>query len=80
LSPVDILLAAIYDRIPRNNLTVLFFAKLKLGPFEAERPEEILEVAFKARLPSKASPSAKYFWEHRRAIQNGSRFSGAQRS
>jgi ADP-ribose pyrophosphatase YjhB (NUDIX family) len=64
-------LAAVYDRVPRNNLTILFFVKLKIGPFAPARVEEILEIAFKTRLPTKASPSAKYFWEHRRALQNG---------
>jgi ADP-ribose pyrophosphatase YjhB (NUDIX family) len=74
LSIADMRLAAVYDRVPRNNLTVLFFVKLKIGPFQAERLEEILEIAFKTRLPSKASPSAKFFWKQRRAIQGGSRF------
>ena len=71
LTIAEMRLAAVYDRVPRNNLTVLFFVKLKIGPFEPERVEEILEIAFKTRLPAKASPSAKYFWEHRRALLNG---------
>jgi ADP-ribose pyrophosphatase YjhB (NUDIX family) len=71
LGIAEMRLAAVYDRVPRNNLTVLFFVKLKIGPFEPARVEEIIEIAFKTRLPAKSSPSAKYFWEHRRALQNG---------
>jgi ADP-ribose pyrophosphatase YjhB (NUDIX family) len=71
LGIAEMRLAAVYDRVPRNNLTVLYFVKLKIGPFEPARVEEILEIAFKTRLPAKASPSAKFFWEHRRALQNG---------
>jgi len=71
LTVAEMRLAAVYDRVARNNFTVLFFVRLKVGPFEPERVEEIMEIAFKTRLPAKASPSAKYFWEHRRALQNG---------
>jgi ADP-ribose pyrophosphatase YjhB (NUDIX family) len=74
LSIAEMRLAAVYDRVPRNSLAVLFFVKLKVGPFQPERVEEIIEIAFKARLPAKASPSARFFWEHRRAIQKGSQF------
>jgi ADP-ribose pyrophosphatase YjhB (NUDIX family) len=74
LSVREARLAAIYDRVARNSLAVLFFVKLKGGTFQPKRPEEILEIAFKARLPAKASPTAKYFWEHRRAMRNGSPF------
>ena len=70
LTVAEMRLAAVYDRVARNNFTVLFFVRLKVGPFEPERAEEIIEIAFKTRLPAKASPSAKYFWEHRRALQH----------
>jgi ADP-ribose pyrophosphatase YjhB (NUDIX family) len=70
----DMRMAAIYDRAPRNNLTVLYFVKLKAGAFRPKRVEEILEIAFKARLPSRASPSAKFFWQQRRAWQKSPRF------
>ena len=60
--------AAIYDRSTRQNLTVLFLVRLKAGEFKIERPQEIAEIAFKARLPANASPSAKFFWKRYREI------------
>jgi ADP-ribose pyrophosphatase YjhB (NUDIX family) len=34
LTIAEMRLAAVYDRVPRNNLTVLFFVKLKIGPLQ----------------------------------------------
>jgi mutator protein MutT len=61
-------LAAIYDRSTRQNLTVLFLVRLKTGDLKIERPQEIAEIAFKARLPANASPSARFFWKHHQKI------------
>ncbi len=56
-------LRAVYDRTARQTLTLLFQAELKPGKVTIVRPREIAEIAFKSRLPRKASPSAKFFWK-----------------
>jgi hypothetical protein len=52
-------------------LPSFFSVELKAGAFQPERPREIMKVAFKARLPSHASPSAKYFWTIRDPFDKG---------
>jgi ADP-ribose pyrophosphatase YjhB (NUDIX family) len=61
-------LAAIFDRASRRSLAVLFTVKLKAGTFRPKDPKEIMEIAFKTRLPSHASPSARYFWTIRESF------------
>ena len=69
LSVASSRLAAVYDRASRQSLAILYSVKLKAGAFRAVRPQEIMEIAFKTRLPSKASPSAKYFWTLRQSFE-----------
>jgi len=61
-------LAGIYDRVERQNITILFRVQLEFGDFKIKRPQEIEQVAFHPRLPSPSSPSAKYFWKMRREL------------
>ncbi len=58
----------VYDRPEKAAISVLFRVSLETGTFQP-RAVEIEAVAFRERLPSRTTPSAKYFW--RRAHRNG---------
>jgi ADP-ribose pyrophosphatase YjhB (NUDIX family) len=58
-------LAAIFDRPEKRNLTVLFRVRLVSQRLRAKNPAEIVDIAFKSRLPKNASLSAAYFWKQR---------------
>ena len=58
-------LAAIFDRPEKRNLTLLFRVRLTSQRLRAKNEAEIVNIAFKARLPKNASPSASYFWKQR---------------
>ncbi len=60
-------LAAIYDRLAKQNLAILFTVTLQRGELKAKDPAEIAEIAFKARIPSNASQSARFFWKVQRS-------------
>jgi ADP-ribose pyrophosphatase YjhB (NUDIX family) len=62
-------LLGVLDRGDKDAITLLFSAvpkrlAIKLG----HRQKEIAKMGFRAQLPSKASPSAKYFWSARRGL------------
>lgn len=61
-------IAGIYDRVERQNITILFRVQLEWGDLKIKRPQEIEQVAFHSRLPARSSPSAKYFWKMRREL------------
>ena len=58
-------LAAIFDRPAKQNLTILYRVRLLGQIFAPQNAGEIDHIAFKARLPKFASPSAIYFWKQR---------------
>ncbi len=57
-----------YDRYEKSNATFLYRVTLREGPFKA-RTKEIEEIAFRAKLPSNATPSARFFWARIRKAQ-----------
>lgn len=61
-------LIAVYDRVTRKCLVVLFRVVLKKGTPSVNRPNEIAQIDFKSRVPAKATPSAKYFWTNRERL------------
>ncbi len=61
-------LVDIYDRPEKEAVSVLYRVTLEPGEFRP-RAAEIEQVAFRQRLPSNSTPSAKYFWK--RAHRNG---------
>ena len=52
-----------YDRPKRGAITVLFAVSVKRTPSRTYFPtREIADLGFFDRLPTKATPSAKFFW------------------
>lgn len=60
-------LLEVYDRPEKAAVSVLYRVSLETGAFQP-RAVEIEAIAFRERLPSHCTPSAKYFW--RRAHGN----------
>jgi ADP-ribose pyrophosphatase YjhB (NUDIX family) len=54
----------IFDRPQKSALAVLFRVTLRKGRLQIH-DQEIQEAAFFAELPSRATPSARYFWKRR---------------
>lgn len=54
-------LVDIYDRPEKRAVSVLYRVSLEQGTF-SPKTSEIEQVSFRQKLPSKATPSAKYFW------------------
>jgi ADP-ribose pyrophosphatase YjhB (NUDIX family) len=52
----------LFDRPQRHGLAILFQTKLRMGKLKLPA-KEILEAAFVSKLPRKATPSVRYFWE-----------------
>jgi hypothetical protein len=53
-----------YDRPKRGALTVLFAVSVKRNPSRTYFPtREIADLGFFDRLPTNATPSAKFFWK-----------------
>ena len=60
-------LLGVLDRRDKDAITLLFAAILEKEPIMVKlRTKEINRAAFQTLLPTKASPSAKYFWSARR--------------
>jgi ADP-ribose pyrophosphatase YjhB (NUDIX family) len=60
-------LLGVLDRRDKDAITLLFAAIPNMQSSKAkQRQKEIKKAAFQISLPSKASPSAKYFWSARR--------------
>jgi ADP-ribose pyrophosphatase YjhB (NUDIX family) len=60
-------LLGVLDRRDKDAITLLFAAFPNKRSIKAkQRQKEIKKAAFQISLPSKASPSAKYFWSARR--------------
>jgi ADP-ribose pyrophosphatase YjhB (NUDIX family) len=60
-------LLGVLDRRDKDAITLLFAAIPNERSSKAkQRPKEIKKAAFQISLPSKASPSLKYFWSARR--------------
>jgi ADP-ribose pyrophosphatase YjhB (NUDIX family) len=60
-------LLGVLDRRDKDAITLLFAAFPNKQSIKAkQRQKEIKKTAFQISLPSKASPSAKYFWSARR--------------
>ena len=51
----------LFDRPQRCGLAILFHTKLRKGKLKL-RAKEILNAAFVSKLPTKATPSVRYFW------------------
>ena len=57
-APLDI-----YDRYSKNNISVLYEAKVKpFKQFNFKNPDEISEVRFSGEVPSNSTPTLKYFF------------------
>jgi ADP-ribose pyrophosphatase YjhB (NUDIX family) len=54
----------IFDRPKKSALAVLYRVALRTGRLQI-RDQEILQAAFFAELPPRATPSARYFWRRR---------------
>jgi ADP-ribose pyrophosphatase YjhB (NUDIX family) len=52
----------LFDRPQRSGLAVLFQTKLRKGRLQLGA-SEILTAAFVSKLPSRATPSVRYFWK-----------------
>jgi ADP-ribose pyrophosphatase YjhB (NUDIX family) len=62
-------LLGVLDRKDKDAITLLFSAVPEtLARKIKHKQKEIAKIGFRARLPSKASPSAKYFWSARRGL------------
>jgi ADP-ribose pyrophosphatase YjhB (NUDIX family) len=62
-------LLGVLDRQDKDAITLLFSAVPETAaPKLKHRDKEIAKMGFRARLPKKASPSAKYFWSARRGV------------
>ena len=60
-------LLGVLDRRDKDAITLLFAAIVKNSSAKAkQRRKEIKDAGFRKSLPTKASPSAKYFWSARR--------------
>jgi len=59
-------LLGVLDRRDKDAITLLFAAVLNQGSNKLKQKQnDIKEASFRASLPKKASPSAKYFWSVR---------------
>jgi ADP-ribose pyrophosphatase YjhB (NUDIX family) len=61
LTVVSARVVDLFDRPQRCGLAILFQTKLRKGKLKLQ-PKEILKAAFVSKLPSKATPSVRYFW------------------
>ena len=62
-------LLGVLDRKDKDAITLLFSAVPEaLATKIKHKQKEIAKIGFRARLPGKASPSAKYFWSARRGF------------
>jgi ADP-ribose pyrophosphatase YjhB (NUDIX family) len=60
-------LLGVLDRRDKDAITLLFAAFFNRGSTEVKKKQrEIKKATFQTSLPSKASPSAKYFWSARK--------------
>ena len=62
---------AIFDRPEKRNLTILYRVSLVRQRFRIGNPREIATVEFKARRPTRSSPSAVYFCRLAGALWSG---------
>jgi ADP-ribose pyrophosphatase YjhB (NUDIX family) len=62
-------LLGVLDRQDKDAITLLFCAVPETpAPKVKHKDKEIAKMGFRARLPKKSSPSAKYFWSARRGV------------
>ena len=61
LTVVSARVVDLFDRPQRRGLAVLFQTKLRKGKLKLP-PKEIRSAAFVSKLPSRATPSVRYFW------------------
>jgi ADP-ribose pyrophosphatase YjhB (NUDIX family) len=62
-------LLGVLDRRDKDAITLLFSAvSNKHAAKRKPKEKEIAKIGFRAQLPKKASPSAKYFWSARKGV------------